>query len=191
MRIVSFLLSLIFLSGFAQADENPGKNQTLQVQDSQQSSQEAVSTGPVAQKEGKYSFLENKPVASAVNQSARTELPGTGDALGVSIGLVVILLMIFFLAWIMKKMGYSNVAGQGQLQIIASLNLGQKEKIALIQVGQQQLLVGITATQINTLHVLDEVLEQTSAGKLSDSTENSTLGNKFSELLKHRQANVQ
>ncbi|MCP3851026.1 MAG: flagellar biosynthetic protein FliO [Gammaproteobacteria bacterium] len=83
-----------------------------------------------------------------------------GDALNVSLGLIFILIIIFSLAWFMKKMGYSQLSGQGQLQIVASLNLGTKEKIALVQVGEKQLLVGMTATQINTLYVLDEPLDK-------------------------------
>ena len=59
----------------------------------------------------------------------------------------------------MRKVGYGQFSGQGELSVLATLNLGHKEKIALIKVGQQQILVGVTAAQINTLHVLDEKLE--------------------------------
>ena len=124
-----------------------------------------------------YSFL-NK-------EKNRQEPVGSSmDALNVSLGLIFILVLIFSMAWLVRKMGYSHISGQGQLKLLSTMNLGQKEKIALIQVGQQQLLVGITSQQINTLHVLEEPLEttvsqdatadssqqnQNFAGKLSDS----------------------
>ncbi|WP_214660543.1 flagellar biosynthetic protein FliO [sulfur-oxidizing endosymbiont of Gigantopelta aegis] len=98
--------------------------------------------------------------ANTINNSQSTTITNSSKALDVSLGLIFILILIMALAWFMKKMGYSNLTGQGQLKIIASLNLGQKEKIALIQVGKQQLLIGMTAQQINTLHVLDEMLEE-------------------------------
>ena len=104
-------------------------------------------------------FLFNKTSSQTNTDPAKKEAVTAMDAVSVSIGLVFILLLIFLLAWLMKKVGYSNMSGQGNLKILATLNLGQKEKISLIEVGEQQLLVGITATQINTLHVLDKPLD--------------------------------
>ncbi len=198
-------LLLILLSISVSASENPAEAQISQEQNEQQNK--------LPEEQKKYSFLakplfsntdshliQKEPSANkeplANNKSLTSKEPSTknqsslnGDALNVSLGLIVILLMIFSLAWFMKKIGYSSMTGQGQLKIIASLNLGQKEKIALIQVGKQQLLVGMTATQINTLHVLDEVLDETEI-KQSGSTGNGAFASKFSELLKHKQNNV-
>ena len=204
-------LLLILLSIPVSASENSAEAQISQEQNEQQNK--------LPEQQKKYSFLSKplfsntdshliQKVSSANKESSTNKEPSTnnksltskepstknqsslnGDALNVSLGLIVILLMIFSLAWFMKKIGYSSMTGQGQLKIIASLNLGQKEKIALIQVGKQQLLVGMTATQINTLHVLDEVLEETEI-KQSGSTGNGAFASKFSELLKYKQNNV-
>lgn len=178
---ISCLSLLILLSVSAYANEVLIETETSQKQSDQQSK--------VLQEKQKYSFLSNQSYVNAPNQIAKKDPSTSGDALNVSLGLIVILVMIFSIAWFMKKMGYSNVTGQGQLKIIASLNLGQKEKIALIQVGKQQLLVGMTATQINTLHVLDEVLEETEI-KQFGATGEGTFSSKFTELLKHKQSNV-
>ncbi len=90
------------------------------------------------------------------------------QALNVSLGLLFILLLIFSMAWFMRKMGYSNISGQDNLKILATLNLGQKEKIVLLQVGKQeqkqQLVLGITVSQINTLYVLKEPIEADTDG---------------------------
>ena len=125
-----------------------------------------------------YSFLKNE---TNINE------PGTNaaDALNVSLGLIFILVLIFALAWFMRKMGYSHIAGQGQLKLLATMNLGQKEKIALIQVGKQQLVVGITASQINTLHVLDEPLDtsETQASDVLRSGQDNLFAKKLAETL--------
>ena len=136
------------------------------VQEKQAISQQPQSNTLPADKKP-FSFLSNQAASGPGKNPAKQEPVTTSDALSVSIGLIFILLLIFSLAWFMRKMGYSNISGQGQLSILATLNLGQKEKIILLQVGQQQMLVGITATQINTLHVLKEPLEsiETQAGK--------------------------
>ena len=132
-----------------------------------------------------FSFLTNKTIDSSAKQAEKKEPVTSMDALSVSTGLIFILLLIFSLAWFMRKMGYSNISGQGQLNILATLNLGQKEKIALIQVGRQQLLVGITATQINTLHVLDEPLDTVDAQ--TGTGNKSHFANKMTEILKSTQ----
>ena len=46
--------------------------------------------------------------------------------------------------------------GAGAINIIADVALGQKERAVLIQVGAQQLLIGVAPGQVNTLHVLAE-----------------------------------
>lgn len=176
-----FSLLLMLLSVPVSASENLAETQISLEQNHPQN--------PDSEEKKKRSFLAQQSFTNTANKITKQENSTSKDALGVSLGLIVILAMIFSLAWFMKKMGYSNVTGQGQLKIIASLNLGQKEKIALIQVGKQQLLVGMTATQINTLHVLDELLDETDI-KQSGSTGNSAFASKFSELLKHRQNNV-
>ena len=65
--------------------------------------------------------------------------------------------LIFACGWLVKKWmnGQTGMAGQKHLKIISALPFGTRERIALIQVGDQQLVVGITAQSINTLHVLD------------------------------------
>jgi flagellar protein FliO/FliZ len=132
---------------------------------------------------------EDKPKNSArqsifTSTNEQKNFTGAGDALTVSLGLIFILLLIFFLAWFMKKLGYSNISGQGQLQMLATLNLGQKEKIVLLQVGKQQLLVGITPNQINTLHVLDEHIDNSSTTEQNAVNENHGLNkNNFARKL--------
>ena len=140
-----------------------------------------------------FSFLTNQNTSNVTNNTKKKEPSTSTDALSVSLGLIFILILIFSLAWFIKKMGYSNLTGQGQLKIIATLNLGQKEKIALIQVGKQQLVVGITATQINTLHVLDDLLPETAVDEIDvqakdkESVINETpFANKLSEFLSNK-----
>ena len=62
----------------------------------------------------------------------------------------------------MSKSGMTGAfGGQGKMiKTLATVSLGLKEKVSLIQVGEQQLLIGITAQSIQTLLVLDQPIEQ-------------------------------
>ncbi len=84
--------------------------------------------------------------SSPLNSSAILETFG---------GLLLVLALIAFLAWLIRRTGQFNSAANGDLKIIAGLSLGSREKAILLQVGEQQILVGVTPQHIQTLHVLD------------------------------------
>lgn len=181
--ICSFILLILFSSIVSAVQEKQ-----IQAQPDPEPEPEQVANTTVIEKKN-TSFLPGQTFSRTTNKT---------DALSVSLGLIFILVLIFALAWFMKKIGYSNLTGQGQLKIIATLNLGQKEKIALIQVGSQQLLVGVTATQINTLHVLDDALDDINVDESIDKNIDKSMAtdnpfaNKLSEFIKtrHKQVDV-
>ncbi len=46
------------------------------------------------------------------------------------------------------------------MRVIASLPVGYKEKLLVVKVGEQQLLVGVTPQQVNFLYRLEEPLDE-------------------------------
>ncbi|HMU65680.1 MAG TPA: flagellar biosynthetic protein FliO [Cellvibrionaceae bacterium] len=66
-------------------------------------------------------------------------------------GLTMVLGMIFLMAKMGKKFHPSINAPDRALKIVSMLSLGTKEKVALIQVGSKQVLIGVTPQSINTL----------------------------------------
>ncbi|GIC78045.1 flagellar biosynthetic protein FliO [Moritella sp. F3] len=80
------------------------------------------------------------------------------DMLQWLLSLLVVLAVILMLAWIAKK---SRVFGSNhqQLQVVATLPLGPKERIMVIKVGEEQVLVGVTGQQISLLKELSQPLE--------------------------------
>lgn len=75
--------------------------------------------------------------------------------------LLVTIAAIMGLAWLVHKTRLLRLSGQGRqlLKVRHMLPIGVKQKIAVLQVGQQQILVGITSQQINHLMTLTEPLE--------------------------------
>lgn len=74
----------------------------------------------------------------------------------VFVGLIFVIGLIFSMGWLLKRMGQGTIGGGQHLKVLASLSLGTREKIALIQVGDQQLLLGITPNAINNLQTFEE-----------------------------------
>jgi flagellar protein FliO/FliZ len=79
-------------------------------------------------------------------------------------GMIALILVLAYWAKRLQGMSGAKQSGfssQGEvIRTLATVSLGLKEKIALIQVGEQQLLIGITPQTIQTLLVLDEVIKQ-------------------------------
>ena len=84
----------------------------------------------------------------------------TGDYLLQVIGSFVLVIVLLFgaLLFLRRFNGIGRSLG-GKMQVISSIGLGQRERAVLLQVGEQQILVGVAAGNVRTLHVFDEVCE--------------------------------
>ncbi|MFT6189139.1 MAG: flagellar protein FliO/FliZ [Oleispira sp.] len=74
-------------------------------------------------------------------------------------GMIALILLLAYLAKRLQGMsrsGAGGFSGSGQMiKTLSTTSIGLKEKISLIQVGDQQILVGITPHSIQTLLVLE------------------------------------
>ncbi|KAA1189058.1 flagellar biosynthetic protein FliO [Photorhabdus heterorhabditis] len=98
-----------------------------------------------------------EPVAQtqAVTQVATsTPLPAGQTLMQVSSALAGVLLLIFTITWLVRRMGLMPGKGktQQQLSIKASCSLGQRERVVIVEVENNWLVLGVTAQQINLLH---------------------------------------
>jgi flagellar protein FliO/FliZ len=124
---------------------------------------------------------------AAYYQNANSKSPNIGSGghlLNVTLGLLLIIGLIFGLSWFVKRFSHGTFTGNAHLKIIATMPLGTRERIALIDAGGQQLLLGITPTQINTLHVFD-VPVTPPAGDVN----NSDFGRKLMAILQRPNTN--
>lgn len=81
-----------------------------------------------------------------------------GGLIQTTLGLLVVLAVIGGAAWVFKRFGNFQTGVQGKLKIVGGISLSSRERIVLLQVGSQQLVIGVAPGQIQTLHVLDEPL---------------------------------
>ncbi|QHJ13606.1 Flagellar protein FliO [Paraglaciecola mesophila] len=81
-------------------------------------------------------------------------LSDTTSIVSIFLSLLLVIAVVFMLAFIMRRF---NVTGgsTGQLKVVASLAAGTKERVLVIEVGDEQHLIGVTAQNINHLAKLD------------------------------------
>ena len=71
--------------------------------------------------------------------------------LGMIVGLIVLL------GFVAKKIApQATNMGSGDMRIVSSLALGLKEKLIMVQVGERQILIGVTPTSITRIEQFDE-----------------------------------
>ncbi|BCN93000.1 flagellar protein [Thiomicrorhabdus immobilis] len=73
--------------------------------------------------------------------------------------LVLVLLIIFISAWLLRRYGRFPGVAEGNLKVLGALSVGQRERILLLQVGSEQILVGVTSSRISRLHQLEVPVE--------------------------------
>lgn len=112
-------------------------------------------------------FSALKMTSSAPLESLAGQDTAVVGSAGVNIGqqlvqvlgsLGVVLVLVLVLAWLAKRLSRSSTVQARGLRLIGGISLGSKERIVLIQVGEQQLLVGVAPGSIQTLHVLEQPL---------------------------------
>ena len=96
-----------------------------------------------------------------------------GSLAQVTLSLVLVLAAVFAAAWLVRRLRGFGRFGAGAIEIVADVALGAKERAVLVQVGKQQLLLGVTPNQVNTLHVLTENIVVNSGQRTADSVQSA------------------
>lgn len=110
-----------------------------------------------------FSALAAEPVATAAVAPAVTG-GVAGQLTQLVFGLLLVLGLIFFLAWLLRRVQQAGPAGKGQvIDIIGSRALGPRDRLMLVQVGNEQILLGLSPGTITALHVLKEPVHVPSA----------------------------
>lgn len=85
---------------------------------------------------------------------------------------------IFILSWLLKKLRLVPNMGIGnKFKIMAVLPVGPKEKVLLLNVGNEQIVIGVTPQNISMLHKLSEPIDFTQSDK------SKSFKTEFSKLL--------
>jgi flagellar protein FliO/FliZ len=92
---------------------------------------------------------------SAAAQPAATSAPtAAGSFFQVLLGLIMVLALMAAAAWSLKKFGVAKLAGNATVRIVGGVSVGNRERVLVIEVADQWIVVGVTPTQINALSTM-------------------------------------
>jgi len=88
------------------------------------------------------------PAAGPATMPAATPI---GSLLQTLFALVAVLAVLAALAWFLKRYGPRAGGGTANLRIVGSLNLGGRERLLVVEVGNQWIVVGASPGRVNAL----------------------------------------
>lgn len=105
----------------------------------------------------------------------------SGSLLQTIFALVFVLALLIGLAWFMKRYGPKVMGGNNKMRVVSSLNLGGRERIVLVEVADQWIVVGASPGRINALATMPR-----QEGELPQlaTAQNGPAAANFSEWLK-------
>jgi flagellar protein FliO/FliZ len=77
----------------------------------------------------------------------------TSGLLQATLGLAVVLGVIWFIVWLLRRFTPLAKGGASPIKLIAHTPLGQRERIVVIEIADDWLVLGVAPGRINTLQV--------------------------------------
>lgn len=91
---------------------------------------------------------------------AASQAVGAAEVGQLFAGLLVVVAVIFMGAWLAKKYNLGNrFSNNDCIKVVSLLSLGAKEKIILLEVGDEQIVVGSSNQGLQHLHTLKTPVE--------------------------------
>ena len=99
-------------------------------------------------------------VATVAKSSTPVQSPATAGSIGGAVlALVLVVGLILALGWIARRLpGFRGAGNTNALRVVSSLSLGPRERVVVVAVGETQLLIGVGAGGMRTLHTLEQPL---------------------------------
>jgi flagellar protein FliO/FliZ len=94
------------------------------------------------------------PTVPSPAVEAAAPVVGASGLMQAGLGMVVVLGLIFLCAWLARRLGLQRFGGGHVVKVVSSSSVGQRERIVVVEVGATWLVLGVTPSQINTLHTL-------------------------------------
>lgn len=97
---------------------------------------------------------------AAIVPAADTSL--VGSMIQVVLALALVLCLIVAAAWLMRRFSLAPRSGNGQMRVVSGVMVGQRERVVIVEVGEQWLVLGVTAQNVNLLSHLPKPENATS-----------------------------
>ena len=125
------------------------------------------------------SVLTSSAVVAAENSlNGQTAVLDTGNLVQMLLALVVVVILIIGLSFAVRKFNMFTAGSSSHIRVVGGLALSNKDRLLLVQVGDEQLLISASPGRVQKVHEMQTpvVIEAAGDGK-------AATGQNFSSLL--------
>lgn len=102
-------------------------------------------------------FLLTSSVSRADAPALATS-PGMGESLvQLLFGFAVVIALIFASLWLLKRLSAPRGQAAGLLRVIAATAVGPRERVVVVELGDNWLVLGVAPGQVTSLHQLPRI----------------------------------
>jgi flagellar protein FliO/FliZ len=80
--------------------------------------------------------------------------PAAGGVFSVLFGLIAVIAMIVGLAWMARRVGVARPQDNALIQVIGAASLGSRERVAVVQIQDSWIVVGVSPAGVTPLATL-------------------------------------
>lgn len=93
---------------------------------------------------------------SSASAPATAQISYAGSMIQVIFALGLVLALIIAAAWLVRRFSLLPRAAGGQLRVVSGLMVGQRERVVIVEVRDQWLVLGVTSQHVNLLSMLQK-----------------------------------
>jgi flagellar protein FliO/FliZ len=93
-------------------------------------------------------------IASSVGAGTAVPSLGFGAVLQTLFGLVIVIGFVFGCAWLARRFGLQGSKRGGLVKVIGGASLGNKERVAVVEIGDTWLVLGTAPGNVRLLHTM-------------------------------------
>lgn len=97
---------------------------------------------------------EQQAALAGARPATATPMPAptaTGSLLQTIFALIAVLGVLMGLAWLLKRYGPKSITGGANVRLVGALSVGARERILVVEVGEQWIVVGASPGRMNAL----------------------------------------
>ncbi|MBD8630513.1 flagellar biosynthetic protein FliO [Oxalobacteraceae sp. CFBP 8755] len=128
------------------------------------------------------------PAITPMRPPPQVVLPASGGSgaaglLQTIFALLLVLGLLIGLAWLLKRYGPKPGGGLANLRVVGALNIGGRERIMVVEVGDQWIVVGAAPGRVNALHTMPR--QDVDLGAGTGAGQGSLPATRFADWLKN------
>jgi flagellar protein FliO/FliZ len=179
--LLTWAVAASLAAGVAQARQAPAPAAATAATDTAASSAGTAGAPPTA--------AAPAPPAQAPLPQPMAATPAAGSLIQTIFALCLVLGLLAGLAWFMKRYGPKAQGGSAHVKLVGALSLGGRERIMVVEVGDQWIVVGASPGRINALATMARK-ENVTLGTDAETASGATLhphqpsASSFAEWLK-------